>query len=179
MNYQIDCTKLSDCLTMSDVLEKYHHIGKNGRTNCPLHQGTHNNFCYTDAVFHCWTCGAKGNIVGFVKQLFHLSFKQALAKLDYDFNLNLHMGSQLSYREQQQARKAYKQAKEDRQKKEEEKQAKERAYWALWDEWIRLDINKMKYAPKTPNEKLHPLFIEALQKLSYQEYLINEKAVER
>ena len=31
---------------------------------------------------------------------------------------------------------------------------------------------KKKYDPKTPEEPLHPLFLESLQKLTHQEYLL-------
>ena len=46
-------------------------------------------------------------------------------------------------------------------------------YWAVFDEWKRLDDNRQNYVPKTPDEELHPLFVEALQKLSYQTYLLD------
>ena len=68
------------------------------------------------------------------------------------------------------------QAKTEREKSEKEKINVE--YWAAFDEWKRLDDNKRKFAPKTPDEELHPLFVEALQKLAHQEYLL-ECAEER
>ena len=46
-------------------------------------------------------------------------------------------------------------------------------YWDIFGEWVRLDRNKTLYAPKTPDEEWHPLFVEALQKLAYQEYLLD------
>ena len=43
----------------------------------------------------------------------------------------------------------------------------------MFDKWKRLEDNKQKFNPKTPDEELHPLFVEALQKLSYQTYLLD------
>lgn len=166
-------------LTMADVLEKYHYIGKRsaengrGRTTCPLHNGEDNNFCYTNTVFHCWVCGAKGNIIGFVEQLFALNFKQALVRLNYDFGLCLPVGRKPTLREQKQMQENHRNAELERKRRAEAQQEKERIYWELWDEWIRLDKNKTAYAPQSPEETLHPLFVEALQKLSYQKYLID------
>lgn len=171
-NYDI-AGYISEHLTMSDILEKYHHTGKHHRVDCPMHHGEDNNFCYTDSVYHCWVCGAKGNVIGFVMQMFGLSFKQALVRLDYDFGLCLPVGRKLTRAEQQKAREAICAAAEERSRREEERKEKERIYWELWDEWIRLDKNKTAYAPKSPEEALHPLFAEALQKLSYQKYLID------
>ena len=56
---------------------------------------------------------------------------------------------------------------------EAERDARERlenGYWTDFDEWKRLDDNKRNYAPKTPTEPLHPLFVEALKNISGAEY---------
>ena len=47
------------------------------------------------------------------------------------------------------------------------KEQAENEYWAVFDEWKRLSENKKKYAPKTPEEEPHPLFVEALQNSSW------------
>ena len=57
-------------------------------------------------------------------------------------------------------------------KKKEIEDVKNR-YWDIFGEWVRLDRNKTLCAPKTPDEEWHPLFVEALQKLAYQEYLLD------
>ena len=66
-----------------------------------------------------------------------------------------------------------KQIQAERERKKREKEQAENEYWAVFDEWKRLDDNKRNYAPKTPDEEWHPLFVEALQKLAYQEYLLD------
>ena len=53
---------------------------------------------------------------------------------------------------------------------EAERQQIEDAYWAAFDEWKMLDTNKIRYAPETPVEPLHPLFVEALKNISGAEY---------
>ena len=45
--------------------------------------------------------------------------------------------------------------------------------WAAFDEWKRLDDNSRLYSPKSPAEELHPLFVESLQKLTHQEYILD------
>ena len=60
-----------------------------------------------------------------------------------------------------------------------EKEQAEEEYWKIFDEWKRLDDNKRNYAPKTMEEDWHPLFIEALQKITYQEYLLDMADIRR
>jgi hypothetical protein len=67
-------------------------------------------------------------------------------------------------------------------KKDREKQKRENAindYWNVFDEWKRLTDNKVRYAPKMQDEELHPLFVEALKKIAYQEYLVDCAEIER
>ena len=80
------------------------------------------------------------------------------------------------YKTLEELRKSHYQTKKLQAKREREKAEKESTnieYWAVFDEWKRLGDNKQKFAPKTPDEELHPLFVEALQKLSYQIYLLD------
>lgn len=80
-------------VNMEDVLRQYGFgPGRGGRIPCPLHGGKDRNFSYTKEVYHCWTCGAKGNVVGFVMQYFGLTFGQAITRINNDFNLGLDMG---------------------------------------------------------------------------------------
>ena len=72
-----------------------------------------------------------------------------------------------------------KQIQAERERKEREKQQADAEYWAVFDEYKRLDDNKRNYAPKTPDEEWHPLFVEALQKLAYQEYLLDMAEIRR
>ena len=54
--------------------------------------------------------------------------------------------------------------------KKAEQERLENAYWKAFDEWKRLDDNKRNYAPKSPTEPLHPLFVEALKNIAGAEY---------
>ncbi|WP_415967990.1 CHC2 zinc finger domain-containing protein [Emergencia timonensis] len=82
--------KITEYVTVPMALSHYGYpTSSRRRIPCPLHSGKDPNFCYTDQVFHCWTCGAKGNVISLVMRLFGLSFPQALMKLNTDFALGL------------------------------------------------------------------------------------------
>lgn len=168
---------IKDRLTMREVLERYGYEPNNkGFMCCPFHNEKTPSMKVYEKDYHCFGCGEHGDIVTFVQKFFNLSFQEALKKIDVDFGLNLYGDKTF-----EELRKSHYQTKQLQAKKEREKAEKENAdmeYWATFDEWKRLEDNKRKFAPKTPDEELHPLFVEALQKLAHQEYLL-ECAEER
>lgn len=166
---------IKDRLTMRDVLLHYGYEPKR-RIKCPIHNGDGLNFEIKEHSFMCYSQCGGGDVITFVQKLFNLSFQEALKKIDVDFGLNLYGDKTF-----EELRKSHYQTKQLQAKREREKVERERIkseYWAVFDEWKRLDDNKRNYAPKTPDEELHPLFVEALQKLAHQEYLL-ECAEER
>lgn len=159
-----------DRLTMRDVLEHYGYTAKR-RMPCPLHNGKDNNFEVKQHSFMCYSQCGGGDVITFVQKLFNLPFQDALRKIDIDFGLNLYGDKTF-----EELRKSHYQTKRLQAKREREKAEKEQAdleYWVAFDEWKRLDDNKRNFAPKMADEEWHPLFVEALQKLSYQEYLLD------
>jgi DNA primase len=166
---------IKDRLMMRDVLLRYGYEPKR-RIKCPIHNGDGLNFEIKEHSFMCYSQCGGGDVITFVQKLFSLSFQEALKKIDVDFGLNLYGDKTF-----EELRKSHYQTKQLQAKREREKAERERIkseYWAVFDEWKRLDDNKRNYAPKTPDEELHPLFVEALQKLAHQEYLL-ECAEER
>ena len=161
---------IKDRLTMREVLEHYGYTPKR-RMPCPIHQGKDLNFEVKNKSWHCYSHCGSGDIISFVQKLFGLSFPDALKKIDLDFKLNLYGNHSLQ--ELRQSHYRQKQVQAERERKEREKEQADNEYWAVFEEWKRLDDNKRKYAPKTPGEEWHPLFVEALQKLAYQEYLLD------
>ena len=94
-------------------------------------------------------------------QYFNLDFHKAISKLNDDFRLGFPIGKKIDRRTQLEMNKS---AFERKRKIEAEKKRREQIendYWTAFDEWKRLDDNKRNYAPKTPTEPLHPLFVEA------------------
>lgn len=98
----ITAEKITEQLTIPMILSHYgYSTSRRKRIPCPLHTGRKPNFCYTDKVFHCWTCHEGGNAIGLTMQMFGINFPQALMKLNNDFSLGL-TAKKPSYRERQQ-----------------------------------------------------------------------------
>lgn len=171
-------------LAMRDVMERYgYSANKNGFVCCPFHHEKTPSLKVYETSFNCFGCGMNGDVISFVSKLFELDFKETLLKIDTDFCLGVY--GEHTFEELRRSRYQQKaiQAKKEREEKERKKAEKaENDYWAAFGRWVELDRNKTVYAPKSESEELHPLFVEALQKLSYQEYLVDiayERRVEQ
>lgn len=163
---------IKDRLTMREVLLHYgYELNRAGFICCPFHSEKTPSMKIYDTSYNCFGCGANGDVISFVRQLFGLSFPDTLKKIDVDFGLNLYC--EHSFEDLRKSHYKQKQIQAERERKEKEKEQADNEYWKIFDEWKRLDDNKRNYAPKTPDEEWHPLYAEALQKLAYQEYLLD------
>lgn len=168
MNY---ADEIKSRLKMPEVLD-YYGIERNraNRIRCVLHNGQDFNCGIKDHYIHCFVCGQSADVIKFVQVYFDLDFQSAIIKLNDDFRLGLPIGKKIDRRTQLEINKA---AFERKRKIEAEKKRREQIendYWTAFDEWKRLDDNKRNYAPKTPTEPLHPLFVEALKNIAGAEY---------
>lgn len=115
-----------------------------------------------DARFHCFGCGADGDVIDFAARLYGLDAKPAAEKLAADF----HILYERTGRKPKPVR-AF--------KSEEQlyRQLEERCYRVLSDYLNLLRQWEVDYAPQPEEENWHPLFVEALQKRTHIEYLLD------
>lgn len=176
MNKYSYCTEyIKSRVTMLDVINLYtpNVTPRNNRIPCPIHHGDGYNFLFSDNGYKCFVCGSGGDVISYVINVFNLSFLQAIIKLNTDFNLCLPIDRRMTLREQSEARKQAIIVTAERLQKEAQRKAKENRYNELCDEYARLDKNRIIYAPKSPDEEPHPLYIEAIQNIDRQQYLID------
>ncbi len=164
--------EVTERVTMPQVLSMYHKTGRGNRTPCPFHNGKNNNLGYNDRVYHCFVCGAKGNVITFVRDMFGLDSAGAAEKLNRDFGLGLPIGQRMTIRQRREYMEIAKRRETERREKRLEEERHQRFIDELRDEYARLDRNRILYAPKSPDEEWHPLYIEAIRKIDYQGYLI-------
>ena len=158
---------------MIDVCKTYgFNIQRGNFIRCPFHNEKTPSLKLYDGNrgFYCFGCGEHGSVIDFVMRYFGLDFKSAISKLNDDFCLGLPIGQRIGRRKQLEMERLAFQRKQKAKQEEAERKQIEDAYLAAFDEWKRLDDNKRNYAPKTPSEPLHPLFVEALQNIAGAEY---------
>lgn len=155
-------------LKMRQVAEYYgYKINRAGYINCPLHREKTPSLKIYDKSFYCFGCSSGGTVIDFVIKVFGIDFKTALAKINEDFMLGT------THKLSRYERMKIAISEDLKRKKQQELTELESRYWKVFYEWKRLDDNKRKFRPKTFDEPYHNLFVEALQKLCYQEYLLD------
>ena len=136
-------------------------VKRNGMACCPFHDDK-NPSMKVDQRFHCFGCGEDGDVIDFTAKLFDLSPKEAAEKLAQDFGL--------IYDSQAPPRRKYVRQKTEAQKFREDRQ---RCYRVLSDYYYLLKKWEADNSPRTPEEEPHPRFVEAIQKKTYVEYLLD------
>ena len=136
-------------------------VSRTGMACCPFHDDK-NPSMKVDQRFHCFGCGADGDVIDFTAKLFDLSPKEAAEKLAQDFGL--------IYDSQAPPRRRYVRQKTEAQKFRENRQ---RCYRVLSDYYYLLKKWEADRSPRTPEEEPHPRFVEAIQKKAYVEYLLD------
>ena len=136
-------------------------VGRGGMACCPFHDDRHPSM-KVDTRFHCFGCGADGDVIDFTARLYDLSPKEAAEKLAQDFGL--------SYDSKAPIRRSYVRQKTEAQVR---KEKREHGWRVLTDYYHLLRKWEADYFPKTPDEDPHPRFLEAIQKKDYMGYLLD------
>ena len=172
-----ECTDIiKSQINMIDICRTYgFNIQRGNFICCPFHNEKTPSLKLYDGNrgFYCFGCGEHGSVIDFVMRYFNLDFPKAISKLNDDFCLGLPIGQRIDRRKQLEMERLAFQRRQKAKQGEAERQQIVDAYWAAFDEWKRLDDNKRNYAPKTPTEPLHPLFVEALKNIASAEYKLS------
>ena len=137
-------------------------VNRNGMAVCPFHNDK-NPSMKVDKRFHCFACQADGDVIDFVSRLCGLPCKEAAMKLADDFGISYDSRHKPTVKP-----KIREPTAEQRYQKEEA-----HTYRVLSDYFHLLRRWETQHAPKQPDDVWHPLFVEALQRKSHIEYLID------
>ena len=137
-------------------------VSRTGMACCPFHDDKNPSMKLNEEYFYCFGCGATGDVIDFTAKLFDLSPKEAAEKLAQDFGL--------IYDSQAPSRRKYVRQKTEAQQFREDRQ---RCYRVLSDYYYLLKKWEADNSPRTPEEEPHPRFVEAIQKKTYVEYLLD------
>ncbi len=135
-------------------------VGRNGMTCCPFHNDKHPSLKLNEDYFYCFGCGAKGDVIDFVGKLFDLSNYEAAQRLAAGFGIRIEPGQTAAVPLKQKCPHI-------RQFWEDEMLC----FRVLTDYLHLLEDWKVRYAPRTPEDRLDDRFVEACQMLDHIEYL--------
>ena len=150
-------------VTVREAAERYGiEVKRGGMACCPFHDDKNPSMKLNEEYFYCFGCGATGDVIDLTARLYNLSTKEAAEKLAQDFGL--------IYDSQAPPRRRYVRQKTEAQKFREDRQ---RCYRVLSDYYYLLKKWEADRSPRTPEEEPHPRFVEAIQKKTYVEYLLD------
>ena len=150
-------------ITIREAAERYGiEVKRGGMACCPFHDDKNPSMKLNEEYFYCFGCGATGDVIDLTARLYNLSPKEAAEKLVQDFGL--------IYDSQAPPRRNYVRQKTEAQKFQENR---DHAFRVLADYFHLLRKWEAGYAPKTPEEPMHPRFLEAMQQKDYIGYLLD------
>ena len=155
---------VKSAVTVKQAAEYYGcKVNRGDMICCPFHDDRHPSMKLNRDYFYCFGCGATGDVIDFVSQLRGIGSKEAAILLAQDFAIPYEDSAGKTNRPRQQNT--------DEQNYQHMERYCSRVlldYYQLLCRW------KEDYAPQTPENGYHPRFVEALQKLSLVEYLLDE-----
>lgn len=138
-------------------------VRRNNMASCPFHKDKTPSM-KVDKRFHCFGCGADGDVIDFVSRLYGISSLEAAQKIASDFGISYDVKSAVTKPKKIICRKTDAQIYAE---------AEQRCFRVLSDYYHLLKKWEIDYAPSIDDETWHPLFVEALQKKSHLEYLLD------
>ena len=151
-------------VTTRQAAERYGlKIRRNNMASCPFHKDKTPSM-KVDNRFHCFGCGADGDVIDFVSRLYGISSLEAAQKTASDFGISYDTKPVKSKPKKVIRRKTDAQIYAE---------AEQHCFRVLSDYYHLLKKWENDYAPSMEDEMWHPLFVEVLQKKSHLEYLLD------
>ena len=136
-------------------------VERNGMCRCPFHDDSTPSM-KLDRRYYCFGCGATGDVIDFVSRLHGIGNKEAAILLAQDFAIPYENGTGKTSKPRQQNTD------------EQNYQHMECYCFRVLLDYYRLLCRWKEDTPQTPEDGFDPRFVEALQRISLIEYLLDE-----
>ena len=157
----IDFEKIKSTVTVKEYAES---IGMNvtsrGMTCCPFHNDKNPSMKVSEG-YYCFGCGAKGDIINFVSELYGLTAVNAAKKIMNEYGI----AEDITIKKVNQPVKI-------KNVSAKEKRNDAVLYFIKLEKELKRWIEE--YKPKESDDSLHPLFVYAVNNVYYYEYVIDK-----
>lgn len=144
-------------------------VSRNGMMCCPFHRDRHPSM-KVDKGFYCFACGAKGDVITFVADLFRLTPIEAAKKLVADFQIPI--SPEIPKRQHGKKKKVI--PKRTLYQTEQKMEQWERECVCVLSDYLHLlEEWKVQYAPENPEGEYAEEFIEVCQKKELVDYYLD------
>lgn len=142
-------------------------VDRSGKACCIFHNDRHPSM-KVDERYHCFSCGADGDVIDFAARLFGVGPKEAAERLAADFRVTYDRERCESPQTGPRPVKARRSLLQRLKTYQNENYRALCSYYHLLRQW------EAEYAPKQEDEDWHPLYLEALRNTVRVEYLLDE-----
>ena len=151
-------------VSCQEAAERYGvEVNHYGMALCPFHNDRHPSLYVTDDHYHCFACGAHGDVIDFAAKMFGLPLYDAAQRLAADFHLTPDKPPSAAALHAKRIRTEAQQLK-----------ANERLCFSVLSDYARVLRDwKVQYAPQSPAEAPDERFVEACHKLDEVEYYLD------
>lgn len=157
--FNVDFIMMSNPL-IEELLKYGIEVDKKGFACCPFHDEKTPSFkVYEDGTYHCFGCGAHGNVIDFTMAMLKLSFREACERLS----------GELKYSD---IRKA-KNAANLRIKKKRDIEIASLSYWKSFDRWKAVEDVIDRKKPESPGAVPDKEWLLALSERSWAGYVLD------
>ena len=155
---------VKQAVTIIEAAEQYGiEVNRHGMAICPFHDDKDPSLKLHDNYFHCFGCGASGDVITFVARLFQIGNKEAAEKIAEDFGVSYDCRISKPLVKRRSASVIRQIA----------TQRENYTFRTLNEYHRKLQEWQVQYDPKTPDDPIDPRFLEAVQQKEYVEYLLD------
>ena len=157
----------------ADIVKVAEHYGikldRSYKCVCPFHKEKTASFSVSPQkqIWHCFGCGKGGDSISLVAELLNINALEAAKNINYTLGLGLDAERPASYLE-------INKYKQKRKAEEMFKQWENQTFQLLCDYLHLLWRWEDEYSPKTPEEEVNDLYVEAVHNKDYIDYLLDE-----
>ena len=138
-------------------------VNRQGKALCPFHNDRHPSLYVADDHYYCFACGAHGDVIGFAANFFGLPIYEAAQRLAADFGIDTDRPPTKKILEKRRQQTEAQQLKEN-----------ERLCFSVLSDYARVLRDwRVRYAPKSPADPIHPWYVEACRNLDRTEYYLD------
>ena len=160
-------------VTARNAAERYGiRVSGNGMARCPFHPDRTPSM-KIDARYHCFGCGADGDVISFVSRLFNLKPIDSARKIAEDFGITIPERGSLTREQRREAAKRQKEIAEIRDRDRKYREIEQHFFQSLADYHDRLRDWMETLFPRAPDEEPDPRFVEAVQNITHIEYVLD------
>lgn len=157
----------------ADIVKVAEHYGikldRSYKCVCPFHKEKTASFSVSPRkqIWHCFGCGKGGDSISLVAELLNINALEAAKNINYTLGLGLDAERPANYLE-------INKYKQKRKAEEMFKQWENQTFQLLCDYLHLLWRWEEEYSPKTPEEEVNELYVEAVHNKDYIDYLLDE-----